>query len=155
MHRLLQGDVGSGKTVVALLSALHAIENGKQVVLMVPTEILAEQHFISLQQYLKKLELRIGLFKGKMHKKYRELLLQHIGSGHYQMIVGTHALFSEDVSFNDLGLVIIDEQSSGIRSAYFFPGRVFSDDHGFLQGQAFIKFCGDAILKRLVQLIRQ
>jgi ATP-dependent DNA helicase RecG len=110
MHRLLQGDVGSGKTVVALVSALHAIENGKQVVLMVPTEILAEQHFISLQQYLKKLELRIGLFKGKMHKKYRELLLQHIGSGHYQMIVGTHALFSEDVSFNDLGLVIIDEQ---------------------------------------------
>jgi ATP-dependent DNA helicase RecG len=110
MLRLIQGDVGSGKTVVAAMAALQAIANGKQAALMAPTEILAEQHRINFQQWFEKLDIRIAYLTGKVKGKAREAQLQNIGDGSAQMVVGTHALFQESVEFDDLGLTIIDEQ---------------------------------------------
>ena len=110
MQRLLQGDVGSGKTIVACMAALQAIEHGWQVALMAPTEILAEQHFKKFETWLAPLKLNIAWLTGSQSKKERELALTNIASGHAQLAVGTHALFQDAVNFKKLGLAIIDEQ---------------------------------------------
>lgn len=110
MLRLVQGDVGCGKTVVAAMAALQAIANGKQSALMAPTEILAEQHRINFEQWFKSMNINVALLTGKVNGKAREIQLQRIADGNAQMVIGTHALFQEEVKFNDLGLIIIDEQ---------------------------------------------
>ncbi|MDP3846951.1 MAG: ATP-dependent DNA helicase RecG [Pseudomonas sp.] len=109
MLRLLQGDVGAGKTVVAALAALQALESGYQVALMAPTEILAEQHFISFQRWLAPLGIEVAWLAGKLKGKARTSALAQIAGG-TPMVVGTHALFQEEVQFAKLALVIIDEQ---------------------------------------------
>ncbi|MBE2895247.1 ATP-dependent DNA helicase RecG [Spirabiliibacterium falconis] len=110
MMRLVQGDVGSGKTLVAALAALVAIENGKQVALMAPTEILAEQHAQNFRRWFEPLGIEIGWLAGKVKGKARSEALAKIKCGQAQMVIGTHALFQDDVEFADLVLVIIDEQ---------------------------------------------
>lgn len=110
MHRLLQGDVGSGKTVVAALSALTAIEAGAQVAVMAPTEILAEQHFIKFKQWFEPLGLTVAWLSGSQRKKAKDENKARISDGFAQIAVGTHALFQDDVVFQNLGLVIVDEQ---------------------------------------------
>ena len=110
MLRLVQGDVGSGKTVVAAMAALQAIANGKQAALMAPTEILAEQHRINFEQWFKTMKISVAWLTSKVKGKAREVQLQRIADGSAQMVIGTHALFQEAVIFNDLGLSIIDEQ---------------------------------------------
>lgn len=110
MLRLLQGDVGSGKTVVAALAALQAVENGYQAAIMAPTEILAEQHYLNFTIWLEPLDIKLGWLSGKLTGKSRESQLQAIASGAAQIIIGTHALFQQGVDYARLGLVIIDEQ---------------------------------------------
>ncbi|MDY6216202.1 ATP-dependent DNA helicase RecG [Actinobacillus porcinus] len=110
MMRLVQGDVGSGKTLVAALAALSAIDNGKQVALMAPTEILAEQHAENFRRWFEPLGVSVGWLAGKVKGKARQKAMEDIQTGSVQMVVGTHALFQEDVVFSDLALVIIDEQ---------------------------------------------
>ncbi len=110
MLRLLQGDVGSGKTVVAAIAALQAVENGYQAAVMAPTEILAEQHYLNFSRWLEPLGLQVGWLSGKVKGKKREEQLQAFSIGSAQIIVGTHALFQDQVTFAKLGLVIIDEQ---------------------------------------------
>ena len=110
MMRLVQGDVGSGKTLVAALAALLAIDNDKQVALMAPTEILAEQHAENFRRWLAPLGIEVGWLSGKVKGKARQSELGRIKSNAVRMIVGTHALFQEEVEFADLALVIIDEQ---------------------------------------------
>ena len=110
MQRLLQGDVGSGKTVVAALAALQAIESGYQCAVMAPTEILAEQHFRKFAHWLEPLDVSLAWLSGGQKKKERELALTQIESGDAQLAVGTHALFQEQVTFARLGLAIVDEQ---------------------------------------------
>ena len=110
MNRLLQGDVGSGKTIVALFGLLIAVENGYQAALMAPTEILAEQHYLTLHEMLDKLGVCPVLLIGGQPNKQREIILQQIADGTAHIIVGTHALIQEGVAFKRLGLVIIDEQ---------------------------------------------
>ena len=110
MNRLLQGDVGAGKTIVALLAALVAMENGLQVAFMAPTEILAEQHFLSLRKLLEKSRFRIELLTGGTSGLRRRNLLARLSAGDIHMLVGTHALVQGTVNFQSLGLAIIDEQ---------------------------------------------
>ncbi len=110
MMRLVQGDVGSGKTLVAALAALLVIDNGKQIALMAPTEILAEQHAINFANWLNPFGIEVGWLAGKVKGKARKAQLEAIKNGEVQMIVGTHALFQDEVEFADLSLVIIDEQ---------------------------------------------
>jgi ATP-dependent DNA helicase RecG len=110
MQRLLQGDVGSGKTIVACLSALQLIEHGWQVALMAPTEILAEQHYKKFQLWLTPLNISIAWLTGSQSKKEREKALAMIATGQAQLVIGTHALFQDAVKFKNLGLVIVDEQ---------------------------------------------
>ncbi len=110
MMRLVQGDVGSGKTLVAALAALLAIDNGKQVALMAPTEILAEQHANNFANWLRPFGIEVGWLAGKVKGKARAAQLEAIKNGDVQMIIGTHALFQENVEFQHLALVIIDEQ---------------------------------------------
>lgn len=110
MRRLLQGDVGSGKTVVACMALLAAVENNYQGAIMAPTEILAEQHFKNFTNWLAPLGLNVGLFVGKHGAKIRRELLQNLASGAIDIAVGTHALIQEGVEFKNLGMVIIDEQ---------------------------------------------
>lgn len=110
MMRLVQGDVGSGKTLVAALAALTAIDNGKQVTLMAPTEILAEQHANNFANWLRPFGIEVGWLAGKVKGKARNAQLEAIKNGDVQMIIGTHALFQESVEFHDLALIIIDEQ---------------------------------------------
>ena len=110
MMRLVQGDVGSGKTLVAALAALLAIDNDKQVALMAPTEILAEQHAENFRRWFAPLGIEVGWLAGKVKGKARQGELGRIKSNAVKMIVGTHALFQEEVEFADLALVIIDEQ---------------------------------------------
>ena len=110
MQRLLQGDVGSGKTVVATIAALQVIENGSQVAFMAPTEILAEQHYRKLYGWLSPLDIKVAWLTGSQSKKDREISLEMTQSGEAKIVVGTHALFQEHVVFNKLGLSIIDEQ---------------------------------------------
>ncbi|MCB1763830.1 MAG: ATP-dependent DNA helicase RecG, partial [Gammaproteobacteria bacterium] len=108
--RLLQGDVGSGKTVVAALAALQALEAGYQVALMAPTELLAEQHLRSFRRWLSPLGIEVSWLTSRQKGKAREALLNALAEGKASLVVGTQALFQEDVSFGRLGLVIIDEQ---------------------------------------------
>lgn len=110
MQRLVQGDVGSGKTVVAAMAALFAIQHGFQAALMAPTELLAEQHRENFQQWLQPLGLKVGWLSGKSTAKQRRESLQQIADGSVQMIIGTHALFQDKVVFHQLAMVIIDEQ---------------------------------------------
>lgn len=110
MLRLLQGDVGSGKTVVAALAALHAIGNGYQVAIMAPTEILAEQHYNNFKTWFKDLNITVGWLTGKIKVAQRRDELESTASGRTQLLVGTHALFQDEVIYNQLGLIVIDEQ---------------------------------------------
>lgn len=110
MNRLLQGDVGSGKTVVALFAMLRAIENGYQAALMAPTELLAEQHYDSVGRLLADLELEAVLLRGGLSAATRQAALDRIASGEADLVVGTHALIQEGVRFERLGLAVIDEQ---------------------------------------------
>lgn len=110
MHRLVQGDVGSGKTVVAAMAALVAIENGYQAAVMAPTEILAEQHFRQFQRWLTPLGLRCALFLGKQGTRERREMQQALLAGQVHVAVGTHALIQDEVEFARLGLIVIDEQ---------------------------------------------
>ncbi|WP_277207014.1 ATP-dependent DNA helicase RecG [Vibrio misgurnus] len=110
MMRLVQGDVGSGKTLVAALAAVRAIEHGYQVALMAPTELLAEQHALNFAQWLEPMGIQVGWLAGKLKGKARENELTRIATGEAKMVVGTHALFQQQVTFDHLALVIIDEQ---------------------------------------------
>ena len=110
MNRLLQGDVGSGKTIVALMAALVAMENGLQVAFMAPTEILAEQHFINIRRLLEASRFRLTLLTGGTTAKKRREIQAELAAGSLHMVVGTHALVEEPVAFRELGLVVIDEQ---------------------------------------------
>ncbi len=110
MARLLQGDVGSGKTVVATIMLLAGVENGYQGALMAPTEILAQQHYNNLQQWLTPLGISVGLFLGSQGKKIREKFRTDLRNGQMNIAVGTHALIQEDVDFNNLGAIVVDEQ---------------------------------------------
>ena len=110
MLRLLQGDVGSGKTVVALLALAAAIESGAQGALMVPTEILARQHYATLSRLCEPAGISVVLLTGRDKGRGRDETLSRVKSGEAQLVIGTHALFQEDVAFHDLGLVVIDEQ---------------------------------------------
>jgi len=110
MHRLLQGDVGAGKTIVALLAAIVAMENGLQVAFMAPTEILAAQHYSNIARLLSQSRFRVDLLTGSTPGLHKHTLLSHIERGTTNLIVGTHALVQEQVTFHRLGLVVIDEQ---------------------------------------------
>lgn len=110
MARLLQGDVGSGKTLVALLAAMVAVERDQQVAIMVPTELLARQHAANAAELLNPLGLRLALLSGKVGSQARKPLEEALASGEVDIVFGTHALFSERVSFHNLGFVIVDEQ---------------------------------------------
>lgn len=110
MNRLLQGDVGSGKTIVALMSMLIAIDNGYQACIMAPTEILSEQHFANIKRYLKGIGIRVELLTGSIKGKRRESILSGLLNGEVNILVSTHAVLEDTVSFLKLGLVVIDEQ---------------------------------------------
>ena len=110
MNRLLQGDVGSGKTIVALLTALIALDNGYQACIMAPTEILANQHYESISDMVAPLGINVKLLTGSTKKKEKEEILEGLGNASIQIIIGTHALIEENVNFSNLGYVIIDEQ---------------------------------------------
>jgi len=110
MNRLLQGDVGSGKTAVALIASLIAIDNGYQAAVMAPTEILAEQHYLNLREWLEGLDIKPVLLTGRIKGKERDELYAAITEGEAQLVVGTHALIQEGLSFKKLGLSVVDEQ---------------------------------------------
>jgi ATP-dependent DNA helicase RecG len=110
MRRLLQGDVGSGKTIVAFQAAIIAIENGYQVALMAPTEILAQQHYFSARQILERAGYRIVLLTGSLEQDRKREVRRHIAQGNAQLVIGTHALIQDRVEFGNLGLVVVDEQ---------------------------------------------
>ena len=110
MLRLLQGDVGSGKTVVAFLSMLKVIEEGAQAALMAPTEILAKQHYETISSLSKNLDITVGLLTGKLKAKEKKEIYEKLQSGEINILIGTHALFTEGVTFKDLGYAVIDEQ---------------------------------------------
>ena len=110
MNRLLQGDVGAGKTVVALLAAIVAMENGLQVAFMAPTEILADQHYLTIRRMLDRSTFRVASLTGNIGAARRREILAELASGTIQLVVGTHALVEQAVAFHELGLVVIDEQ---------------------------------------------
>ena len=110
MNRLLQGDVGSGKTIVALLAALVAMENGLQVAFMAPTEVLAEQHFLTIRKILSTSRFRTALLTGAMPARARREVCSELAAGSVHLVVGTHALVQENITFKSLGLAVIDEQ---------------------------------------------
>ena len=110
MHRLLQGDVGSGKTLVAFMSMLHAIEVNKQAALLAPTEILARQHYATIDDLSKSIDINVVLLTGREKGKVRNEVLDGIANGSIDIIVGTHAIFQEKVKFKHLALAVIDEQ---------------------------------------------
>jgi ATP-dependent DNA helicase RecG len=124
MSRLLQGEVGSGKTLVAFVSALSIIGAGEQVALMAPTELLARQHADRAVKLLEPIGVRVGLLTGSLKPAARRLLLNALESGDIQLLVGTHALFSDDVSYHALGLVVVDEQHRfGVRQRLSLVGK--------------------------------
>lgn len=110
MNRLIQGDVGSGKTIVALLAMLLAVSNGQQAALMAPTELLAEQHLATLRALLQPLDLEVALLTGAVKGRGRQQLLQRIADDELSVLVGTHALLYENVQFHGLGMIVVDEQ---------------------------------------------
>jgi ATP-dependent DNA helicase RecG len=124
MQRLLQGDVGSGKTIVAALAALQSIENGYQVAFMAPTEILAEQHYLKLRDWLEPLGITPVWLSGSLKKKDKTAAIERIATGETQIAVGTHALFQASVEFSKLGLVIVDEQHKfGVQQRLALRGK--------------------------------
>ncbi|MBK7593217.1 MAG: ATP-dependent DNA helicase RecG [Betaproteobacteria bacterium] len=130
MQRLLQGDVGSGKTIVAALAALQAIESGRQVALMAPTEILAEQHYRKLAQWLDGSGVRVAWLAGGMGAKARRASMAAIASGEAAFAVGTHALFEEEVELPRLGLAIVDEQHRfGVAQRLRLRGKALGEAH--------------------------
>ena len=110
MNRLLQGDVGSGKTLVALMTMLLAIDNGYQACMMAPTDILAGQHAVTVKDFLKDIDVRVELLTGSTTKKKRNILLPDLAAGNIDILIGTHALIEDTIVFKSLGLVVIDEQ---------------------------------------------
>ncbi len=129
MRRLLQGDVGSGKTVIAILALIKTVENGFQGALMAPTEILAEQHYRTLQELLDPLEVRSGLLTGSISAKTRAETLFNLRTGQIDIIIGTHALIQKDVDFANLGLVVTDEQHRfGVEQRAQFESKGKSPD---------------------------
>jgi ATP-dependent DNA helicase RecG len=110
MNRLIQGDVGSGKTVVALLACLHVVEGGYQAAIMAPTEVLAEQHYLSLHRWMEPLGVQVALLTSSIKGSEKEDLYKRIKKGDVQLVIGTHAVIQEAVEFHQLGLAIIDEQ---------------------------------------------
>ena len=130
MQRLLQGDVGSGKTVVAALAALQAIESGRQVALMAPTEILAEQHYRKLAQWLEGLPIEIAWLTGGLPAKARRSAIEAIASGKAMFAIGTHALFEDEVALPRLGLAIVDEQHRfGVAQRLKLRGKAMGEAH--------------------------
>ena len=128
MNRLLQGDVGSGKTVVAALAAARTIDHGYQAAIMAPTEILAEQHYLKMKEWFEPLGVRIAWLSGSLKAKEKRLAQEVIESGEAQLIIGTHALIQENVSFAKLGLAVIDEQHRfGVRQRLEIQQRVGSE----------------------------
>ncbi len=126
MNRLIQGDVGSGKTVVGVAAILHAIDHGYQGAFMAPTEILAEQHYANLQQYLEPLGLRVHILIGGQRKALREEILADLAEGRVPVVVGTHAIIEDKVEFQRLGMAVVDEQHRfGVmqRAAMFEKGE--------------------------------
>lgn len=129
MQRLVQGDVGSGKTVVAALAALDSVEAGYQAAMMAPTELLAEQHFQTLSKWFAPLGLQVGWLSGSLKNAQRREVLAQIADGTIQLVVGTHALFQNDVEFSNLGLVIVDEQHRfGVHQRLALRAKGGSDD---------------------------
>lgn len=123
MNRLLQGDVGSGKTIVTLFAMLIAVENGYQSVLMAPTEILAEQHYRGFTEYLKEMNIKIALLKGGNYKGKKQTKAE-IASGEIQVVIGTHALLQKDLEYKRIGLVAIDEQHRfGVMQRSIIPSK--------------------------------
>ena len=110
MNRLIQGDVGSGKTIVALTALLTAVDNGTQAALMVPTEILAEQHYLNIRPYCEELGIEVALVTGTLKGKERKAIYQDIEEGKTRIIIGTHSLVQKEIQFEKLGLAVIDEQ---------------------------------------------
>ena len=110
MNRLLQGDVGSGKTLVALLSMLIAVDNGFQACLMAPTEILSQQHFENISKFLQNIDVNVALLTGSTKQKERKILHEKLQNGEINILIGTHALIEDVVKFKNLGFVVIDEQ---------------------------------------------
>ncbi|MCK5600134.1 ATP-dependent DNA helicase RecG [bacterium] len=110
MNRLLQGDVGSGKTVVSLIAMINAVANGYQCAMMVPTEVLAQQHYVKILNFIRGLGINLGLIYSKMKKKEYNETTRKIAEGEFDIIVGTHALFQSNIEFKKLGFVVIDEQ---------------------------------------------
>ena len=110
MNRLLQGDVGSGKTLVALMSMLIALDNGYQACMMAPTEILAAQHYETIRKFLFGMDVRVELLMGSVKGKKREKILRDLLTGDVQILIGTHAVLEDTVGFSSLGMVVIDEQ---------------------------------------------
>jgi ATP-dependent DNA helicase RecG len=130
MQRLLQGDVGSGKTIVAALAALQAIESGRQVAFMAPTEILAEQHYRKLAHWLEGLPIRVAWLTGSLPAKQRKAALAAIGSGDAMLAIGTHALFEDEVELPRLGLAIVDEQHRfGVAQRLKLRGKAMGEAH--------------------------
>lgn len=110
MLRLLQGDVGSGKTIVSVFAMLQAVEAGAQAALMAPTEVLAKQHYARLKEFLAPVGVDVGLLVGKSRNKERQVTLEKLADGSLSIVVGTHALFQEDIEFKDLAFAVVDEQ---------------------------------------------
>jgi len=128
MNRLLQGDVGSGKTVVAALAAARVIDHGYQAAVMAPTEILAEQHYLKMKEWFEPLGVQVAWLSGSLKAKEKRLAQEMIESGGVQLIIGTHALIQENVSFAKLGLAVIDEQHRfGVRQRLEIQQRVGSE----------------------------
>ncbi|WP_042271789.1 ATP-dependent DNA helicase RecG [[Clostridium] dakarense] len=129
MNRLVQGDVGSGKTVVALLALANCVLNGYQGALMAPTEILAEQHFISLTETLSEFGMKVELLVGSLTKKQKENVLEKVKNNEVDILIGTHALIEDKVEFSNLGLVITDEQHRfGVRQRNKLSSKGFNPD---------------------------
>ena len=128
MNRLLQGDVGSGKTVIAALAAARAMDHGYQAAIMAPTEILAEQHYLKMREWFEPLGVKIAWLSGSLKAKEKRLAQEMIGGGDAQLIIGTHALIQDKVSFAKLGLAVIDEQHRfGVRQRLEIQQRVGSE----------------------------
>ena len=124
MLRLLQGDVGSGKTLVAVLAMLRAVESGAQAALMAPTELLARQHIRTLDRLCTPAGIRVELLAGSVKGAQRRRVLAGLASGAVQIIVGTHALFQEGVVFRDLALAVVDEQHRfGVAQRLLLAGK--------------------------------
>lgn len=133
MLRLVQGDVGCGKTVIAFIAALHVIENGYQAAIMVPSELLAKQHFEKLEKYCEALDIKITLLISALSAKEKKVALDNISSGTSHIVIGTHALFQESVTFSKLKLTIIDEQHRfGVKQRYELLSKSLGGENNLL-----------------------